>query len=85
MTKAISRKATNVYMISESILNLFALPLGLAANLVQDDIRDGMAGFIGKIQPFRGLFHLFQIMFQLRLGVCQVIVHIGGQVFNMPS
>ena len=31
MTKAISRKATNVYMISESILNLFALPLGLAS------------------------------------------------------
>ena len=31
MTKAISRKATNIYMIGESILNLVALPLGLAS------------------------------------------------------
>lgn len=59
-----------------------ALPLGLAANLVQDDIRDGMAGFIGKIQPLRGLFHLLQIMFHLRLGVCQMIVHIGRSDFQ---
>ena len=46
------------FRILEAGGKIYLVSAGLLTDLVQDDVCDGMAGFIGKIQPLCGLFHL---------------------------